>query len=385
MATAKHRAVDQIRRAQTLRRKQQLLEMDARIELESEMADLDEKADDYVGDDLLRLVFICCHPVLSTDARVALTLRLIGGLTTDEIARAFVTPVATIQQRIVRAKRTLSEARCRLSCLRRRSSSTASNRCSKSSTSSSTRATRRPPVTTGCGRSCATTRCAWAGSSKGCCPTSRRFTAWPRSWSCRHRVCARAPHRTARRSCSRIRTAARWDQLLIQRGLAALRRAEELRTPLGPYTLQAAIAACHARARTTEATDWKQIVALVRRAGSTQPISDRRAQSCRGCIDGLWARRRRWSIVDELVARRTARSYHLLPAVRADLLVRLGRRDEARAELVRAASLTRNEQERSLLRTRRAGLVQDLPEFASELSCILAFVKVVLYYSQLSA
>ena len=355
MATAKHRAVDHIRRAQTLRRKQHVLELDARIELESEMADLDQQADDYVGDDLLRLVFICCHPVLSTDARVTLTLRLLGGLTTEEIAHAFFTPAPTIQQRIVRAKRTLAEAKVPFEL---------------------------PPPTELGDRLESVLEVVYLIFNEGYSATAG--DDWTRPELCNDALrlgrileglLADEPevHGLAalmELQASRLRARVgpggapvlladqnreRWDQLLIQRGLTALTRAEALRRPLGPYTLQAAIAACHARARTADETDWHQIVALYDALAALNPspiVELNRAVA----VSIAYGPAEALVIVDALVADGRLDSYHLLPAVRADLLTRLGRRDEAHAELVRAASLTRNEQERMLLRSRAANL-----------------------------
>ena len=355
MATARHRAVDQIRRAQTLLRKQQVLESQARIELASEMADLDDRADDYVGDDLLRLVFICCHPVLSREARVALTLRLIGGLTTQEIARAFVTPVATIQQRIVRAKRTLSEAKVPFEL--------------------------PPPAELG-DRLGSVLEVVYLTFNEGYSATAG--DDWVRPELCNDALrlgrvlqgllpnepevhgLAALMELQASRLHARVapdgspilltdQNRTRWDRLLIERGMTALARAEQLRRPLGPYTLQAALAACHARARTPEETDWTQIVALYDALAALNPspiVELNRAVA----VSMAYGPEQALEIVDALVADGRLDSYHLLPAVRADLLIRLGRRDEARAELARAASLTRNEPERTLLRTRAATL-----------------------------
>ena len=355
VATARHRAVDQIRRAQTLLRKQQVLESQARIELASEMADLDDRADDYVGDDLLRLVFICCHPVLSREARVALTLRLIGGLTTQEIARAFVTPVATIQQRIVRAKRTLSEAKVPFEL--------------------------PPPAELG-DRLGSVLEVVYLIFNEGYSATAG--DDWVRPELCNDALrlgrvlqgllpnepevhgLAALMELQASRLHARVapdgspilltdQNRTRWDRLLIERGMTALARAEQLRRPLGPYTLQAALAACHARARTPEETDWTQIVALYDALAAHNPspiVELNRAVA----VSMAYGPEQALEIVDALVADGRLDSYHLLPAVRADLLIRLGRRDEARAELARAASLTRNEPERTLLRTRAATL-----------------------------
>ena len=357
MATAKHRAVDQIRRAQALRRKQQLLESEARIELEAEMSSIDDKADDYVGDDLLRLVFICCHPVLSTDARVTLTLRILGGLTTEEIARAFVAPVPTIQQRIVRAKRTLAEAKVPFEL---------------------------PPATELGERLESVLEVIYLIFNEGY--TATAGGDWTRPELCNDALrlgrilegllpdepevhgLAALMELQASRLRARVgpggapvlladQNRERWDQLLIQRGLTALARAEALRRPLGPYTLQAAIAACHARARTAAQTDWQQIVALYDALAALNPspiMELNRAVA----VSMAYGPAQALDIVDTLVSEGRLDAYHLLPAVRADLLARLGRTGEARADLFRAASLTRNEQERTLLRTRAAALEQ---------------------------
>jgi predicted RNA polymerase sigma factor len=357
MTIAKHRAVDQIRRAQTLRRKQPLLAADARIELESEMSDLEEAADDYVGDDLLRLVLICCHPVLSTDARVCLTLRLIGGLTTEEIGRAFVTPVPTIQQRIVRAKRALAEARVPFELppraeLGERLGSVLSVIYLIFNEGYSATAGDdwlRPDLCNDALR--------LARLLQGLLPDEPEV----------HGLAALLELQASR---LRARVAAdgtpillndqnraRWDRLLIERGLAALARAERLRKPLGPYALQAAIAACHARARTADETDWQRIVGLYDALAALNPspvVELNRAVA----VSMAYGPAEALVIVDVLTEDGRLCSYHLLPAVRADLLARLGRADDARAELLRAAGMTRNEQERALLLTRAATLAQ---------------------------
>ena len=354
MATAKHQAIDSIRRSATLRRKQDVLERDARIELESEMADLDENADDHIGDDMLRLVFICCHPMLSTEARVALTLRLLGGLTTDEIGRAFVTPVPTIQQRIVRAKRTLSEARVPFEV---------------------------PPQAQLVDRLESVLEVVYLIFNEGYSATAG--DDWMRPELCNealrlgrvleglmpdqpevHGLAAlmelQASRLRARRGPDGApvlladQNRSSWDGLLITRGLAALGRAESLARPLGAYTLQAAIAACHARARHIEDTDWARIVALYDALAVLNPspvVELNRAVA----ISMAYGPAQALELVDALVADGRLESYHLLPAVRADLLDRLGRHAEARQDLIRAAALTRNEQERSLLLKRAAG------------------------------
>ncbi len=241
-------------------RKRQELGRELEVRQETAVPDL-EAIEDDVGDDLLGLMFVSCHPVLSKEARIALTLRLLGGLSTEEIARAFLVPEPTAAQRIVRAKRTLAEARVPFEVPQGSDREARLSSVLRSSTSSSTRATRRRPATTGCGRRCARTRYVWAASSPGWRRTNRRSTAWSPSWRSRPRGCGCGRGPGASPCCCSIRTA-RWDQLLIRRGLAALERAERLGGALGPYALQAAIAACHARARTAAETDWPRIAAL---------------------------------------------------------------------------------------------------------------------------
>jgi predicted RNA polymerase sigma factor len=253
--------------------------------------DVEGAIDEDVGDDLLRLVLITCHPVLSTEARVALTLRLLGGLTTDEIARAFLLPEPTIAQRIVRAKRTLAEARVPFEVPRGADLSA-----------------RLPSV----------------HARRG--PRGEPILLFEQDRS-------------------------RWDRLLIRRGLAALERAESLAQPLGPYALQAAIAACHARAPSAADTDWPRIVALydaLVEVTQSPVVALNRAVAVAmafGPDVGL-------ELVDELAGEPALQSYHLLPGVRGDLLARLGRHDEARRELEKAASLTQNLRERELLLAR---------------------------------
>src|SRR3954452_8157604 len=355
MATAKRRAIDTFRRGKLLERKHEQLAHELEARQDAAVPDLDEAIDDHVGDDLLRLVFICCHPVLSTEARVALTLRLLGGLTTEEIARAFVTPVPTIQQRIVRAKRTLSEARVPFEV---------------------------PPPAELVDRLSSVLEVVYLIFNEGSSATAGGD--WIRPELCNdalrlgrvlqglmpdepevHGLAALMELQASRlrarvgRGGSPVLLAdqnrARWDQLLIGRGLAALARAEDLRTPLGPYTIQAAIAACHARARATDETDWERIVALYDGLVALNPspiVELNRAVA----VSMAYGPAEALELVDTLVADGRLDTYHLLPAVRADLLARLGRPEEARAELVHAATLTHNEQERKLLRTRAATL-----------------------------
>jgi RNA polymerase sigma factor (sigma-70 family) len=353
MATAKHRAIDWLRRGKLLDRKHQDLgrEIDARQE--AAVPDLDAAIDDDVGDDLLRLVFISCHPVLSTDARVALTLRLLGGLTTEEIARAFLAPEPTIAQRIVRAKRTLAEARVPFEVPR-----------------GPDRAARLASVL----------EVIYLIFNEGYSATAG--DEWMRPGLCEDalrlgRVLAElAPAEpevhglVALMEVQASRTAARvgpsgepvllleqdrrrWDQLLIRRGLAALERAEALGGAHGPYVLQAAIAACHARARTAAETDWPRIAALYDALAQLAPspvVELNRAVAIAmafGPAAGL-------DQVDALADEPSLQNYHPLPSVRGDLLAKLGRFDEARAEFERAAALTRNARERTLLLDRAA-------------------------------
>ena len=347
MGTAKHHAIDMLRRNQTLLRKQEELARQLEVE-ELGMPDFDAAIEDGMGDDLLRLMFTACHPVLSADARVALTLRLLGGLTTEEIARAFLVPVATIQQRIVRAKRTLTEARVPFE------------------------------VPTGnelSARLASVLEVIYLVFNEGYAATSGGD--WTRPALCEDalrlgRVLAelmpRAPEvhglvALMEIQASRLGTRvgpsgepvllldqdrARWDHLLISRGLSALERAEQLGTTLGPYALQAAIAACHARARTPEATDWARIAALydgLAQVAASPVVELNRAVAVAmafGPAAGL-------ELVDRLVSEPSLQGYHLLPSVRGDLLAKLGRSREARIEFKRAAALTLNERERKLL------------------------------------
>ncbi|MCI2418549.1 RNA polymerase sigma factor [Saccharopolyspora sp. K220] len=345
MSTAKHRAIDQLRRNQRLERKQDELgrELEHRQHVEIEVDD----GPDF-GDDLLRLVFTACHPVLSTEARVALALRVLCGLTTAEIARAFLVPEPTIAQRIVRAKKTLARKQIPFEA-----------------PSGAELAARLPSVL----------EVVYLVFNEGYAATAG--DDWMRTELCEDalrlgRIVAgllpaepEAQGLVALLEIQASRTAARtgpsgepvllleqdrtrWDQLLIRRGLAALARAEQLSATPGPYTLQAAIAACHARARTPEATDWARIAALyeVLADMSQSPVVElNRAVA----VSMAFGPEHGLGLVDQLVAEPALRNYHLLPSVRGDLLVKLGRHDEARAEFERAASLTDNTRERTLL------------------------------------
>jgi RNA polymerase sigma factor (sigma-70 family) len=347
MAAAKHRAIDHFRRNTRLDRKHQELGRELAAK-EMAVPDLDSALDDDVGDDLLRLVFISCHPVLSTQAQVALTLRLLGGLTTDEIARAFLVSEATIAQRIVRAKRTLAEKHVPFEVPR-----------------GPELAARLSPVL----------GVLYLIFNEGYSATAG--DAWMRPALCEDalrlgRILAGlAPQEPEVHGlvalmeiqASRFRARAgpsgepillfdqnraHWDQLLIRRGLAALEHAEKLGAAQGPYTLQAQIAACHARARMPEETDWPRMVTLYDALAQLTPspvVELNRAVAVAmafGPAAGL-------ELIDALTAERSLQNYHLLPSVRGDLLKKLNRLDEARAEFERAASLTRNERERELL------------------------------------
>jgi RNA polymerase sigma factor (sigma-70 family) len=353
MATAKHRAIDALRRGATLERKQQELVRELEVALATETRQLEV---DDVADDLLRLVFTCCHPVLSTEARIALTLRLLGGLTTPEIARAFLVSEATVAQRIVRAKRTLAEAHVPFEV-----------------PSGDELAPRMTSVLEVIylifneGYS-ATTGDDW--TRQDLCDEALRLgrvlaELAPREPEVHGLVAlmeiqaSRLRARTSPRGKPVLlldQDRARWDRLLIRRGLAALERAEELGSGFGPYTLQAAIAACHARALTAEETDWERIAALYDALAQLAPspvVELNRAVAVAmafGPAAGL-------EVVDALRDEPTLQGYHLLPSVRADLLAKLGRTDEARTELKRAAELTRNERERAMLLERAAALV----------------------------
>jgi len=353
MATAKRRAIDLLRRNALLERKHEELgrELDARQE--RTMADLEAGVDDDIGDDLLRLIFTSCHPILSTEARVALTLRLLGGLTTEEIARAFLVPEATVAQRIVRAKRTLSEAGVPFEV---------------------------PRATELAARLASVLEVIYLVFNEGYSATAG--DDWIRPELCEDALrlgrilAALVPNEPevhglvalmeiqASRSRARVgpsgepvllldQDRSRWDRILIRRGLAALDRAEKLGGALGPYALQAAIAAGHARARTAEETDWPGIVArydsLARLSAS--PVVELNRAVAVGMASGPAAG---LELVDALTSEPSLASYHLLPSVRGDLLAKLGRFEEARAEFERAASMTRNARERALLRERAA-------------------------------
>ena len=356
MATAKHRAIDLLRRRKMLETKHDALGHELEAQQQGTAPDLDLVDDDF-GDDILRLIFTTCHPVLSPEARVALTLRLLGGLATDEIARAFLLPEATIAQRIVRAKRTLREAHVPFEVPR-----------------GADRASRLASVL----------EVIYLVFNEGYAATAGEH--WARPALCEDavrlaRVLAElVPQEPEAHGLaalleiqsSRLRARlgptgepillldqdrARWDHLLIRRGLAALERAEALGGAYGPYTVQAAIAACHARARTAEETDWTSISALYDALAQLTPSPV--VELNRGVAYAMaFGPAAGLEIVDPLRTEPSLKDYHLLPAVRADFLAKLGRHEEARTELERAAHLTRNARERELLMQRAESLKQ---------------------------
>jgi RNA polymerase sigma factor (sigma-70 family) len=351
MTTAKNRALDQLRRFKLLQRKHDSIAHDAEL-LEPKPPAPDEESDD-IGDDLLRLIFIASHPVLSTEARVALTLRLLGGLNTAEIARAFLVPEPTIGQRIVRAKRALAEAKVPFEL---------------------------PRADELAARLASVLEVIYLIFNEGYAATAGE--EWMRPALCDEalrlgRILAELAPREpevhglialmeiqASRSGARTSSSgqpillldqdrSRWDQLLIRRGLTALARAEALGGALGPYALQASIAACHARARSAGETDWVRIVALYDALAQLAPspvVELNRAVA----ISMAFGPDAALEIVDELVDDARLSAYHLLPSVRGDLLEKLGRFEEARSEFTRAAALAQNARERSLLLGRAA-------------------------------
>ena len=358
MATAKHHAVDRVRRDERLRRNVDLLGHDLRARQQEAVfggsPDLDAVADDdFVPDDVLRLMFVACHPVLSAEARVALTLRLIGGLSTAEIARAFLTAEPTIAQRIVRAKRTLAEKEIPFEV---------------------------PPASERPARLASVLEVVYLIFNEGY--TATAGDDWTRPELCYealrlgrmlaglspgepevHGLVALMEIQSSRMR-ARLGPAGEpiplleqnrglWDQLLIRRGFAALLLAQSLGRPAGPYVLQAAIAACHARARSAGETDWAQIAALYELLGRVMPTPV--VELNRAVAVGMaFGPARGLELADALAAQPELRSYHLLPTVRADFLAKLGRQEESRAEYTRAASLTRNEAERAVLLERAA-------------------------------
>jgi RNA polymerase sigma factor (sigma-70 family) len=348
MATAKHRAIDQFRRNKLLERKHEELGRELKTRQESVMADFEIVDDGEIGDDLLRLVFISCHPVLSTEARVALTLRLLGGLTTPEIARAFLVAEPTIAQRIVRAKRTLTEARVpfevpRGTDLRARLSSVLGVIYlifNEGYSATAGEDWMRPAL---CEDALRLGRILAELAKKE--PEVHGLVALMEIQASRTKARVDA---SGEPILLLEQNRGQWDQLLIRRGLAALERAEQLGGARGPYALQAAIAACHARARTAAETDWKRIAALYDALAQLSPspiVELNRAVAVAmafGPQAGL-------ELVDALVTEPSLNNYHLLPSVRGDLLKKLGRYGEACVEFERAASLTGNIRERKLL------------------------------------
>jgi RNA polymerase sigma-70 factor, ECF subfamily len=351
MGTAKHRAIDAVRRKTLHERKEGEIVAEVEALYERATPDLDAQIDDFVGDDVLRLLFITCHPILSTDARVTLTLRLVGGLTTQEIARGFLAPEPTIAQRIVRAKKTLADAKIPFEVPR---GDEFDERLSS------------------------VLQVVYLIFNEGYSATAG--DSWVRPELCQDalrlaRILAGlTPDEPevhglvslmaiqASRMRARVgpkgepvllleQNRAHWDRIMIQIGLAALDRADQLTSSRGSYHLQAALAACHARARRAEETDWKLIVSLYEELNAIAPspiIALNRAVAV-GMASGPGAG---LAAVDALRNEPTLKDYHLLPSVRGDLLAKLGRKDEARAEFKRAAKLTRNERERDLLLAR---------------------------------
>lgn len=346
MTTAKRRAIDQLRRKRVLERKQETLGREMERRKEPPVSDLEGALGE--SDDILSLLFIACHPILSPEARVALSLRLVGGLTVEEIARAFLVPAATIAQRIVRAKRTLAEARIPFEL---------------------------PPARELEARLSSVLAVIYLVFNEGYSATVGED--WVRPALCEdalrigRMLAGLAPKEPevhglvalmeiqASRSAARVGAAGepilllaqdrtRWDRLLIERGLAALERAERLGGAVGPYALQAAIAACHARAPSADETDWGRIAALYDALAqlTPSPIVELNRAVAVGMAYGPAAA---LEIADRLATKGGLTGYHLLPAVRADLLAKLGRFEEARIELERAASLTQNARERELL------------------------------------
>jgi RNA polymerase sigma-70 factor (ECF subfamily) len=353
MATAKRRAIDRVRQRDLHARKQATIDHDEDWQPALLAADPESAADDVIGDDVLRLVFTACHPVLSTDAQVALTLRLLGGLTTEEIARACLVPEPTIAQRIVRAKRTLSEANVPFETpgrdeLPQRLSAVLGVVYlifNEGYAATSGADWMRPAL---CDEALRLGRILVALAPLE--PEVHGLLALMELQA--SRIGARTkPDGTPILLLEQDRT--RWDHLYIQRGLASLRHAERLGGAEGPYALQAALAACHARAPTAQDTDWPRIAALydmlAARMGS--PVVELNRAVAFAMAYGPQAG---LDLVDALVDARELRDYHLLPSVRGDLLQKLGRFDEARAEFERAATLARNEREAELLRRRAA-------------------------------
>ena len=353
MATAKHRAIDLLRRKTMLTRKHEQIGYELEAQQEQAVPDLDAALDDHVGDDLLRLMFTACHPLLSTEARVALTLRLVGGLTTEEIARAFLLPTATIQQRIVRAKRTLAEAKVpfevpRGEDLAARLSSVLGVIYLVFNEGYSATAGDDWMRPTLCADALRLGRILVGLAPEE--PEVHGLAALMEIQASRSRA-RLGPSGEPILLLNQDRT--RWDRLLIHRGLAALERADRLGGAEGSYALQAAIAACHARAAAAADTDWRRIASLYERLSrvAPSPVVELNRAVAVGMAFGPAAG---LELADVLRAEGTLASYHLLPAVRGDLLDKLGRFAEARAEFERAAGLTRNGREREVLLERAA-------------------------------
>jgi RNA polymerase sigma factor (sigma-70 family) len=354
MATAKHQAIDRLRRAEVHARKTQELAREVEIRGQVESLDLEAQIDDPFDDDLLRLIFTTCHPVLSTDARVALTLRLLGGLTTKEIARAYLVSEATVAQRIVRAKRTLSAARVPFEVPERHELDERLGSVleviylvfNEGYSASAGEDWIRPEL------------------MEEALRLGRILAELLPSEPEVHGLAALMELHASR---SRARTGAsgdpvllldqdrsRWDWVLVGRGLAALERAQNTRRAPGPYTLQAAISACHARARVAGDTDWERIVALY--DGLAQLMPSPVVELNRAVAVGMaFGPEAALELVDAIGSDPALQGYHLLPTVRGDLLAKLGRGEEARAEFERAASLTENSRERAVLLQRVAG------------------------------
>jgi RNA polymerase sigma-70 factor (ECF subfamily) len=355
MTTAKRRAFDQLRRYKMLETKHAEITRELEAETARSTPDYADALDDDIGDDLLRLVFMTCHPVLATEARVALTLRLLGGLTTPEIARAFLVPEATLAQRIVRAKRTLAAARVPFEVPR--GADLASRLASvleviylifnEGYTATGGEQWVRPEL---CNDALRLGR-VLAGLMPNE-PEVHGLVALMEIQASRLRARV-GPGGEPILLLVQDRT--RWDQLLIRRGLSALARAEQLGKSLGPYALQAAIAACHARARTADETDWLRIAALYDALTQVMPspvVELNRAVA----VSMAFGPEAGLELVDALAEETSLKGYHLLPSVRADLLAKLGRNGEARKELERAAALAGNARERDLILARAAAL-----------------------------
>ena len=357
MATAKHRAIDTVRRKKMLERKHAEIGVELEESQELDGDALAEAIDDDIGDDLLRLIFTACHPVLSTEARVALTLRLLGGLTTTEIARAFLVPEPTIAQRIVRAKKTLADSKVPFEVPR-----------------GDDRAARLSSVLEVIYLIFNEGYSATSGDDlirPGLCDDALRVgRILAELASDEAEVHGLVALMEIQASRARARVSAggepillldqdrsRWDQLLIRRGLSALQRADDLDVAPGPYHLQAAIAACHARARTAGETDWHRIASLYEllMRVSPSPVVELNRAVAVSMADGA---QRALEIVDRLVSQETLKSYHLLQSVRGDLLFKLGRYDEAKNEFETAAAMTKNARENALLLKRAADCLQ---------------------------